>query len=136
MKLFEWLGGKTETPRWLVLFLFLISAMNLFIFLSIGMTYLYPRNTYTAADRDVVLGLHLQLFEAFLAALALGLAVFGVIGYTTIREAAERRADAAARAVAEAKMAGFQERADAVQGTPDYGELGNTETTREPEQGT
>jgi len=41
--------------------------------------------------------MHLQLFEAFLAALAIGLAVFGFAGYAAIRESAERRAEDTAR---------------------------------------
>lgn len=48
---------------------------------------------------DVAIGLHLQLFEAFLAALAIGLAVFGFAGYAAIKDAAERRADQTAREV-------------------------------------
>ena len=42
---------------------------------------------------DEVLGIHLALFEAIMTALALGLALFGFVGYFTVREAAERRAE-------------------------------------------
>lgn len=102
----HWLGERAYLPRWVVLILFLATAFNVIIFIAIVLVFLEPEaipNLHVTSD--VLLALHIQIFETFLAALAIGLAVFGVIGYAAIREAAERRAEETAKEA----MQGLQE---------------------------
>jgi hypothetical protein len=77
----------------------LFTAFNGLIFLGVVSAFWRPDVVPVPITGDVALGMHLQLFEAFLAALAIGLAVFGFVGYAAIREAAERRAEETAREV-------------------------------------
>jgi hypothetical protein len=75
----------------------LLTGFNSFIFISVALTYWRPDVVPVPITGDAVIGLHLQLFEAFLAALSIGLAVFGFVGYAAIRESAERRAEEVSR---------------------------------------
>lgn len=79
---------------------------------------------------DVALGLHLQLFEVFLTALTIGFAVFGFVGYSTIREAAERRAEDTAKEVVQSLM--VVERAPETASTPIEPDLSGLDQDVEP----
>lgn len=72
---------------WLIIVVGIIFCLLLFvsIFTSMhpGAPFIDERSTRVDA-----LASHLQIFEAFLAALAIGLAVFGVVGYNNMRNAA------------------------------------------------
>lgn len=88
------------TVSGIALFIFtLVGIANILIFLSVLSLFWRPDTVPVPITSDVALGMHLQLFEAILAALAIGLAVFGFVGYAAIKDAAERRADDTARQV-------------------------------------
>lgn len=93
----HWLSEQARLPRWIVLGMFLITSFNAIIFLAVVSAFWRPDTLPVPITGDVAIGMHLQLFEAFLAALAIGLAVFGFAGYAAIRESAERRAEDTAR---------------------------------------
>lgn len=84
-------------PAWGFWAVVLVSFTNVFIFVVVGLWMLRPDSAPVEMTTDVVLGLHLQLFEAFLAALGIGLAFFGFVGYQTIQAAAERKAEETVR---------------------------------------
>lgn len=85
-------------PLWAVFIFVLVSFFNGAIFIAIVFAMWRPETVPVPITGDVAIGLHLQMFEAFLAALGIGMAVFGFVGYQAIKEAAERKADEAARA--------------------------------------
>ncbi len=91
------LTEPVQLPSWGVLILFLCTAFNVLIFFTLVQAFWRPNSVPVPITGDVVFGLHLQLFEAFLAALAFALALFGFVGFTTIRDLAERRAESIAR---------------------------------------
>ena len=84
-------------PIWATYVFVLVSFFNFFMFLSLVVMLWRPDYVPVAITGDVALGMHLQLFESFLASLGIGLAVFGFVGYQAIRELAERKADQAVR---------------------------------------
>lgn len=132
-----WLGERVPLPRWIVLLLFLLSGFNGIIFFALVSAFWRPDSVPVPITGDVVLGLHLQLFEAFLAALAIGLAVFGLIGFATLREAAERRAEESAREVAQRFMDETRASGPASSQAPDLAGLPEDVQAgkREPEEG-
>lgn len=133
-----WLSERVAWPRWFVLFLFLITIFNGIIFVSIVLTYWRPDIAPVPITGDVVIGLHLQLFEAFLAALAIGIAVTGFVGYATLKEAAERRAEETAREVAQSVASATRpEGYRPSDNTPDLTGIGTNgaPADREPEEG-
>lgn len=95
-------GRYVRIPVWLASVFVLVSFFNLFIFVVLIAAFWRPDTVPVPITGDVAIGLHLQLFEAFLAALGIGLAVLGFVGYQAIREAAERRADDAIKAAVDA----------------------------------
>lgn len=94
----QWLS----VPGWALIAFILVSVFNVIIFLTLVAGFLRPDTVPVPITGDVAIALHLQLLEVILAAIAIGFAIFGFIGYTAIRDAAERRADATAREVMQA----------------------------------
>lgn len=122
---------RTIPTWWLVVFV-LVSFFNAFIFVVIALYAVRPPAVPTVLTTDVVLGLHLQMFEAIIAALGIGLAVFGFVGYSTFREAAERRAELAAREVVQTYLE--RERPDrATSNEPDLSGRPTNNAQRTPE---
>jgi hypothetical protein len=116
--------------------LFLAAAFNGIIFIAIVTVFLEPRAVPVLhVTSDVLLGLHIQIFETFLAALAIGLAVFGVIGYAAIREAAERRAEETAREALQQMRELVRAPNAAGTDEPDLTGLRTTAPARQPEGG-
>lgn len=124
--------SKISLPAWLIFVFIVVSVVNTLIFVSIVGVFWRPDAIPAPITSDVVIGLHLQLFEAFLAALAIGLAVFGFVGYSAVKEAAERRAEDAARETTQAYLrAQGPSRASLVE-TPDFSGLNNLSGEADP----
>jgi hypothetical protein len=88
-------GAKTAfyLPGWAIFGILIVGSANAIVFSAILLFFWRPETVPVPITGDVAIGLHLQLFEAFLAALAIGLAVFGFVGYSALRVAVERRVD-------------------------------------------
>lgn len=97
-----------ELPGWLVAIFVLVSFCNVIIFGALLVTFWQPRVAPFTVTADVAIGLHIAMLEVVLTALTIVLAVFGFIGYQTIKDAAERKADAALRAYMELNHGSIQ----------------------------
>lgn len=80
--------GEWRVPLWVMVVLSVATAFNVFIFVSIAGHMWSPSSIDMNIEPSVALGFHLQLFEAFIAAVGVSLAVFGFVGFSAIRNAA------------------------------------------------
>ncbi|MDD9911003.1 MAG: hypothetical protein OXR62_15095 [Ahrensia sp.] len=93
--------GGIKWPRWVVVTLVLATIFNVFVALSWVMTYWAGNMPANKIAPENLYALHFQLFEIILATLAVGLGVFGFVGYGAIQVSAEKRAVEVAKDVAE-----------------------------------
>lgn len=116
--------------------LVIIGAFNILIFIAIGMHLLSPAQMPVAITTDVALAMHLQLFEAIIAAVGVALAALGFVGYSTIRNQAVSQADETARKTVHrlAEINGLRAGQDDEVQSPDLSGLEKAETTTEPEK--
>lgn len=71
--------------------------VNISIFVALSWWWWRPDIVPVQTTPDVALGLHLQLFEIFVSVVGLVLGVMGFVGYQTIRQTAERKAEDAVK---------------------------------------
>jgi hypothetical protein len=120
----------------LVGFFIVIGICNLLIFLTVLVTFWRPDVVPVKITTDVAMGLHLQLFEAVLTSLTIGLAVFGFAGYAAIKDAAERRVDSVLKATLQAY--GLKDPGSDVEGrasqVPDLSGIPKESTEPKPEE--
>lgn len=86
-------------PPWVWFLTILLGIFVLILFFAVIVLFhqIGERDAQMQVTPAEALALHLQIFEAFLAALSISLAVFGIVGYAAIRNAAMRRAEEVSR---------------------------------------
>jgi hypothetical protein len=113
------------SPRsWFIVVI--LSTFNFLLLLCIFLV-LYSRGEKFSLSQSDLLALNLYVLQAFLAAIGIGLAVLGAVGFTALRSVAIRRAEAAATERVVEMMRILQAKGtDPVQ-APDLGGLPATE---------
>jgi hypothetical protein len=92
------IGDQMFLPGWAWLALLILGLFNVILLLGmIALPHAPPDYTPYVWQPGEALGMHLQIFEAFLTALSIGLAVFAFVGYTAIKNAAVQKAEDVAR---------------------------------------
>jgi len=88
--------SNVGVPMWAIAALIVSGLFNFLALFTIVMYAAAPRFAPFEVSPDVAIGLHVQLLETFLAALGIGLAIVGIVGFNVIRGAAVEAAEKAA----------------------------------------